>query len=172
MRIEHAAMYVNDLEKAKELCRQAWPADEAGMEGIRNDFYNAPNDLSQVLSELEKAIGDTETEKQLQELMEYLKDDPCMDMFNSGGGGDFSNHYKNVFLLKGVTRNPDPLKGYDVITSNYIDGVSEEEYAALANSLAEGPFNRSKKTEVGGYWVDCEMPPLYINVWRLQVNCR
>ena len=68
-----------DMEKAKELCRQAWPADEAGMEGIRNDFYNAPNDLSQVLSELEKAIGDTETEKQLQELMEYLKTTPVKD---------------------------------------------------------------------------------------------
>mgnify|MGYP001623920826 FL=1 len=75
-----------------------------------------------------------------------------MDMFNSGGGGDFSNHYKNSFLMKGIVRNPDPLKGYDIITSNYIDGVSEEEYAALANTLAEGPFNRSKKTEVGGYY--------------------
>lgn len=83
---------------------------------------------------------------------EYLKDDPSMDMFNSGGGGDFSNHYKNSFLMKGIVRNPDPLKGYDIITSNYIDGVSEEEYAALANTLAEGPFNRSKKTEVGGYY--------------------
>lgn len=83
---------------------------------------------------------------------EYLKDDPGMDMFNSGGGGDFSNHYKNTYLMKGVVRNPDPLKGYDVITSNYIDGVSEEEYAALANTLAEGPFNRSKKTEQGGYF--------------------
>lgn len=83
---------------------------------------------------------------------EYLKDDPSMDMFNSGGGGDFGNHYKNVYLMKGVVRNPDPLKGYDVITSNYIDGVSEDEYAALANTLAEGPFNRSKKTEQGGYW--------------------
>ena len=83
---------------------------------------------------------------------EYLKDDPSMDMFNSGGGGDFGNHYKNVYLMKGSTRSPDPLKGYDVITSNYIDGVSEEEYAALANTLAEGPFNRSKKTETGGYY--------------------
>lgn len=83
---------------------------------------------------------------------EYLKDDPGMDMFNSGGGGDFSNHYKNTYLMKGVVRNPDPLKGYDIITSNYIDGVSEEEYAALANTLAEGPFNRSKKTEQGGYY--------------------
>lgn len=90
------------------------------------------------------------------ELMDYskdlLKDDPSMDMFNSGAGGDFGNHFKNMFIMKGVVRDPDPTKGYNIITSNYIDGVSVDEYAALANTLAEGPFNRSKKTEVGGYW--------------------
>lgn len=106
----------------------------------------------------------------LKESKEYLSGDPSLDIFNSGGGGDYGNHYKNTYIMKGVTRTGEG--DYQVITSNQIDGVSEEEYAALANSLAEGPFNRSKKTEVGGYWVDCEMPPLYINVWRLQVNCR
>ena len=87
----------------------------------------------------------------LKESKEYLAGDPSLDIFNSGGGGDFGNHYKNVFLLKGSVRKPDGT-GYNVITSNQIDGVSEDEYAALANTLAEGPFNRSKKTEVGGYY--------------------
>lgn len=90
------------------------------------------------------------------ELLDYskdlLKDDPSMDTFNSGGGGDFNNHFKNMFIMKGTVRDPDPNKGYNIITSNYIDGVSVDEYAALANTLAEGPFNRSKKTEVGGWW--------------------
>lgn len=87
----------------------------------------------------------------LKKSKEYLKDDESLDMFNSGGGGDYGNHYKNVYLMKGTVRRPDGL-GYNVITSNQIDGVSEKEYAALANTLAEGPFNRSKKTEVGGYY--------------------
>lgn len=90
------------------------------------------------------------------ELVDYakdlLKDDPSMDTFNSGGGGDFGNNFKNMFIMKGTVRDPDPNKGYSIITSNYIDGVSEDEYADLANSLAEGPYSRSKKTEVGGYW--------------------
>ena len=86
----------------------------------------------------------------LKESKEYLADDPSMDMFNSGGGGDYGNHYKNVYIMKGNVRTADG--GYSVITSNQIDGVSENEYAALANTLAEGPFNRSKKTEIGGYY--------------------
>lgn len=83
---------------------------------------------------------------------DYLSDDSAFDMFKSGAGGDVGNNLKNMFVLRGAVRDPDPTKGYNIITSNYIDGVSEDEYAALANSLAEGPFNRSKKTETGGYW--------------------
>lgn len=83
---------------------------------------------------------------------EILKDDPAMDMFNSGVGGTFDNNFKNMFIMRGTVRDPDPNKGYNVITSNLMDGISAEEYTAFANTLAEGPYNRSKKTEVGGYW--------------------
>lgn len=86
------------------------------------------------------------------ELLDYarelLKDDPSMDMFTSGAFGSFDNNFKNMFVMRGTARDPDPDKGYNVITSNYIDGISADEYAAFANTLAEGPYNRSKKTEV------------------------
>ena len=101
--------------------------------------------------------GDIKVADQISnELMDYSKEllanDPCMDMFNSGAGSDFGNHFKNMFIMKGTVRDPDPNKGYNFISSNYIDGVSEDEYAALANTLAEGPYSRSKKTETGGWW--------------------
>lgn len=83
---------------------------------------------------------------------ELMADDPAMDMFNSGGGGDFDNNFKNMFIMRGSVKNPDPTKGYNMITSNYMDGISKDEYAAIANTLAAGPYARSKKTEVGGYW--------------------
>jgi len=90
------------------------------------------------------------------ELLEYareiLKDDPAMDMYNSGVGGSFENNFKNMFVMRGTVRDPDPTKGYNIITSNYIDGISSDEYSKIANTLSEGPYNRSKKTEVGGYW--------------------
>lgn len=90
------------------------------------------------------------------ELLDYarelMKDDPAMDMFLSGAGGSFENNFKNMFIMRGAVKDPTPNKGYNLITSNYIDGISKEEYPALANTLAAGPYARSKKTEVGGYW--------------------
>lgn len=90
------------------------------------------------------------------ELLDYatkeMDDDPSFDMFKSGAGGDLGNNYKNMFIMRGTVKRGDPTRGYSVITSNYIDGVAESEYADLADSLAEGPYNRSKKTEIGGYW--------------------
>lgn len=90
------------------------------------------------------------------ELLEYarelMKDDPAMDMFTSGAGGSFENNFKNMFIMRGAVKDPTPNKGYNLITSNYVDGIKKEEYSAIANTLAAGPYARSKKTEVGGYW--------------------
>lgn len=96
-------------------------------------------------------------DKVSKELLEYarelMKGDPAMDMFLSGAGGSFENNFKNMFIMRGSVQDPDPRKSYNIITSNYIDGVSKEEYSKLANTLAAGPYSRSKKTELGGYWV-------------------
>lgn len=90
------------------------------------------------------------------ELLDYarelMKDDPAMDMFLSGAGGSFENNFKNIFIMRGSVQDPDPRKSYNVIMSNFIDGVSKEEYSKLANTLAAGPYARAKKTELGGYW--------------------
>lgn len=90
------------------------------------------------------------------ELLDYskelLKDDPSMDMFDSGARASFGNNFKNMFVSKGAIKNPDPTKGYDLITSSYMDGVTKEEYPAFAASLSAGPYSRAKKTETGGYW--------------------
>ena len=105
-------------------------------------------------------VVDKVTKDLLDYTRNYLGDDESYDMIKSGAGGDEGNNIKNLFVLRGAVRDPDPTKGYNIITSNYIDGVSEDEYAALANSLAEGPFNRSKKTETGGYW-GTDTHPIY-----------
>lgn len=85
---------------------------------------------------------------------EYLKDDPAIDSYLSGAGGTLENNFKNTYIMKGVIRNPDPnaKQEYNCAQSSFIDGISSEEYALLANSLAGGPYSRAKKTEIGGYW--------------------
>ena len=54
--------------------------------------------------------------------------------------------------MKGATKDPDPRKGYNIATSNYIEGIKKEDYAIYANSLTEGPYARAVKTKDGGYW--------------------
>lgn len=104
--------------------------------------------------ELEKGNAEacSRMEKELLDFAsEYLKDDPSMDMFLSGARGSYDNNFKNMFIMKGATKNPDPnaKQQYNIITSNYIDGVSKEEYSKLCNSLAAGPYSRSRKTSFG-----------------------
>ena len=82
---------------------------------------------------------------------EILKDDPAMDLFNSGIGS-FDNNFKNIFVMRGSVKDPDPTKGYNAITGNFINGIPKTEYSKLANSLSAGPYARAKKTELGGYW--------------------
>lgn len=97
-------------------------------------------------------------EKIEKELLEYakeiLKDDPSLDVYDSGAGGSFENNFKNMYIMKGAVRDPDPnaKQEYNIATSNYINGVSADEYSIFANSLAAGPYSRAKKTEIGGYW--------------------
>lgn len=99
-------------------------------------------------------IAASRMEKELLDFaIEYIGDDPSMDMFISGARGSIGNNFKNMFVMKGVIKDPDPnaKQKYNVAMSNYIDGISPDEYALFANSLAAGPYARAKKTENGGY---------------------
>lgn len=78
--------------------------------------------------------------------------DPSMDLYDSGAKGKFGNNFKNIFVLKGASKDPDPSKGYNIITSNYAEGTSREDYVNMAKSMTEGPYKRGVKTQVGGYW--------------------
>lgn len=83
---------------------------------------------------------------------EYLDGDESMDCYNSGARMSFGNHFKNMHIMRGAAKDSDPDKGYNIMTSNYMDGFSREEYGALCNSLTAGPYSRGNKTQVGGYW--------------------
>lgn len=85
---------------------------------------------------------------------DYLGDDPALDTFLSGGGGSFENNFKNMYVMKGPIKDPDPnaKQQFNVAMSSFSDGISADEYSIVANSLAAGPYARGKKTETGGYW--------------------
>lgn len=102
--------------------------------------------------------GDTIVAKTIEdELIAYakdlLKDDPALDSFVSGARGNINNNFKNMFIWKGATRdpNPDSKQEFRIATSNYMDGIKREEYSLYSNSGIEGAYSRGKKTEDGGY---------------------
>ena len=103
--------------------------------------------------------GDVKAAEQMEkELLDYATNymgkDPGMDGFASGAGGSIGNNFKNMYCMKGAIKNPDPNaeQQYTIAYSNYMDGVSADEYATFANSLSAGPYSRGKKTSMGGYW--------------------
>ena len=131
------------------------PSYTPAMLGISHALEKKKKEL---IKKYEKGIQEcdpTEVEKLEKELLdaakEELKDDPAMDMINSGAKASWGNNFKNVFAIRGAYKNSDPAKGqYSVILGNFLDGVSPEEYSKLADSLTGGPYARAKKTEVGG----------------------
>ena len=112
----------------------------------------------QLLEKHKKEIeaGDEVTMTKIEkELLDYarelLKDDPSMDIYGSGGRGSWGNNFKNLFVSKGVIKDPDPSKGYMIAPSSYINGIKKEDYIAVARGMAEGPYKRGVKTQYGGY---------------------
>ena len=93
-------------------------------------------------------------EKELiEECKVLLKDDPSIDMINSGAKIDWGNNFKNMFVMRGASKNPDPLNpngDYTIIKSDFMTGITPNEYSAFADSLAAGPYARAKKTADGG----------------------
>ena len=155
--VDQMKTYVKKTQKVMPYCNILSP-------GYTEKMLTSTQVINKKKAELMKKYGkqleqgDAEAcarmEKELLDFAaEYLKDDPSMDMFLSGARGSYDNNFKNMFVMKGAVKNPDPnaKQKYNIITSNYIDGVSKEEYSNLCNSLAAGPYSRSRKTSFGGY---------------------
>lgn len=113
---------------------------------------------NKLISENKKAISDgnevvaEQIEKELiAKTKEILKDDESMEIFNSGARGNIGNNLKNLCMMKGAVYNHVTGK-YEIATSNYMDGISKEDYHIFANSIAPGAASRAIKTQTGGYW--------------------
>lgn len=111
-------------------------------------------DNKEALDRGDEIVADKVTKELLNYAEEYMGDDPSMDVYLSGARGSVGNNFKNIFVVRGIIKDPDPnaKQKYQFATSNYIDGIKPEEYPLIANSLAAGPFSRARKTQYGGYW--------------------
>ena len=78
------------------------------------------------------------------------KGDVTLDLFKSGARGAFDNAYKNIAVMRGAVFNPTTGK-YDIVTSNYMEGISKEDMGAMANSIISGAYPKAIGTGVSGY---------------------
>lgn len=89
--------------------------------------------------------------KLLQSAREILKDDPAMNIYNSGAQGSFNNNYKNINLLKGPVFNNITGK-YDFVESSFMDGIKKQDIPTLGNAVVAGSYPKSVGTQVSGYF--------------------
>lgn len=80
-----------------------------------------------------------------------LQDDGSLDVFDNDESADYGNNFKNMFVMKGLVKK-NGADGYNLITASYMVGIPKDEYVMFADSLAAGPYARSRKTATGGYW--------------------
>jgi hypothetical protein len=71
------------------------------------------------------------------------------DFFESGEFS-FANNYKKTSVFGGALENP-YTKKLKILKSNYIDGISKDEFQHFANLTIIGGYSRNVETQKGGY---------------------
>ena len=144
-------------QKFQPYCNILSPSITVNMMTVSDRIKNKKEEL---LNKYKKELDDRDPltsqniEDELLDLCENdLKDDPSMDMINSGAAQSWGNNFKNMFVMRGAVKEADPVEGgYKILLSSFMDGMSKKEYKDFCNSLTGGPYARAKKTEVGGAW--------------------
>lgn len=152
---EQYKRFINCLQKFMPYSTVICPTTSEEMLLISHTIEGKKKELiKKYKAEIE--AGDALTVSKIEkELLDYceekLKDEPAMDNIRAGAGGDWGNNFKNMYVMKGACKDPDPTKGFNIITSCYSEGISKEDYVNVANSLAAGPYARACNTAKGGY---------------------
>ena len=116
------------------------------IEAFKKELYKkytkeiADNDI-RVMNDIEKQL--------IEKAKELLKDDPGMDLYNSGDLS-FENAYKNNAILKGPVMNK-ITNEFDFIGSSFMDGIEIKDIPAHANSILAGQYPTSIATQKSGY---------------------
>ena len=74
-----------------------------------------------------------------------LKNDAGMTLFDSGARGSFDNDFKNMNLMLGPVAIPGSDGKFDMVTSNYIDGLQKEDLIAAGNTVVNSTYPKAVK---------------------------
>lgn len=93
-----------------------------------------------------KVVADIEKEL-LDDAREIYKDEPSMQIYNSGCRGSFDNNYKNTSIMRGVVKDfADPSKVF-VSKTNLDEGIKPEEFKYYCDMSISGSFGRAVETQ-------------------------
>lgn len=82
---------------------------------------------------------------------DILKKDPGLTLYDSGGRGSFDNDYKNMNLMIGPVAVPGEEGNFDMITSNYIEGLQKKDMVAAGNMVVNAAHPKAIGTQESGY---------------------
>jgi DNA-directed RNA polymerase beta' subunit len=105
--------------------------------------------------EAEIKAGDTRVIENIENilkksLVEDLKDDPGIDLVNSGSRASLDNHLKNFMLTRGSVKNANTGE-YEIISRSLMDGLDKKDIPAHANSILNGAYAKTVSTADSGY---------------------
>lgn len=150
--------FIIKTQKFQPYCNILSPSVTEGMLEITDKIRSKKKELIEkhkdAIDNKKDPVIVQEIENELiKDCKEILKDDPGTDILNSSAGADWGNNFKNMFIMKGASKESDPRNGdYAIMKSNLMDGITPEEYTKFCDSLTGGPYARAKKTADGGAW--------------------
>ena len=93
-------------------------------------------------------------DKMVKELLtvakDELKDDPAMDLYNSGARGAFDNAYKNSQVMKGTVYNSSKHE-FEVVYNPLVNGIEKSDLPAMSNSMIDATYSKSIASGECGY---------------------
>lgn len=114
-----------------------------------------------VIKEKEKLLKNTEItnvtdmtdieDELVKRSKKILQKDPGMTLFDSGARGSFENDYKNMNLMLGPVARPGEDGKFDMVHSNYIEGIQKEDLVACGNSVVNAAYPKAVATQDSGY---------------------
>lgn len=151
------------LEDAKEFFDKFQWLTTMCMLISKNDSEESIKAISQIANAKKKLLekykneleqGDEATMIRIEkELLDYaksvVKETDMNDIYESGICS-YENHLKDLYVIKGMAKDPDPSKGYHFIKGSYMDGMDKDDYVKLLRTQASGPYARGSLTQTGG----------------------
>lgn len=116
----------------------------------KRELFDAKKDQLNSDNPVDQIITMNAIEKELMGMVRNnLKDDPGYDMYASGDG-NLDNNYKTINVTRGAVYNT-AAKKYSIVENSLMDGISQKDIPAFANSIVAAAYPSAVGTADAGY---------------------